>query len=252
MEACLAPHRRELCAREPGLDEVHMLRAWHRQFGGYEFGGGGPHLHNPYTLLRAVQHALAGPDGLRDAAGGLWVSAWPEVVPANLQAVLSHRMCVRKDELTSLRSGGFPALMVDLGFFSLRDAGGKETLVIPNVETALACVNDILQLPLSLDSDVQDGVIKRLRLALEDGSASTFVNQLGKFAAHHRLVEIWDDIHVARTSLHLLLHALLKCADVDVFSDGLSLGRLQVHMGDFTYMFDCRPSLSARRVGSTG
>ena len=134
--AALRPHRAALRALEPGFDEARMLDDWRELYYGYRFApdADAACVHNPFALIRGLEHALHDPSVRAAAANGQWLSAWGKTCPA----LFRQSADVHPDEPDGLQRPDFVHVMQDLGYYTWHGGGerGEPYLNFPNRETA--------------------------------------------------------------------------------------------------------------------
>ena len=253
----LAPHRRALRRQAPHLNDARLADAWQDRFGGYKFHSAparwSVRVHNPFTLMEAVQRALSEPQALQDAGRGIWGSTWNRnVAPAYLIPIVRNLcgMESRRDEARIV----FNDYMKDLGYFTwYADCSDSwsEHYDFPNSETALAWICDVMLMHLPLDDSVAVPVPDRLRACLEQGDARGFAAVLDDFVFRDN--DLPAEKMQGPFSWGLLLQALLKCAGLSMPLSYLHDWRnpeYEVCVGDRIHVVEIvhnRPSSAAQR-----
>ena len=270
---CLLPHRRALCKLEPRLAEDRMLADWRRTYNGYEFSPDcdTPRIYNPFTLVRGVERLLAQPRGsrlLRDAANGLWPSAWNESGHPGLivrladdsRNILPDADIVPpppddEENADSLDAPDFARLMLDTGYYTWRQGSRPDTprLDFPNREVARGWVSGVLGRTLRLARTDDRTVPERLRACLERGDVPGFAQILERFAFGLARENLRPGRDLVESPFRMLLQALFKCAGIHTVAEKSTVaGRpdFELHLPDRIYIVEVKfnQSVAAARL----
>ena len=252
----LAPYREALADMEPRLEPRIIQVTWRNLYNGYRFSPlpSAPRVYNPFTLTNGVSRVLAEPDRCRQAADGIWPSAWSESGHPGLIARLAA------DTRQPLPEGGavdtsavglwpltrpdYATLMLETGYYTWH--GGRDDRKahrdFPNLEVAESWTRDILGLGVHAPS-LHETPIPDLRACLANGDVDGFACRLENFVfqfAHENLQN--------EASCRALLQTLFVLMGVYTQSEKSNLGGRADHVVQIdnrVYVFEVKYNRSA-------
>ncbi len=252
----LAPYREALADMESRLEPRVIQVAWRNLYNGYRFSPlpSAPRVYNPFTLTNGVSRVLAEPDRRRQAADGIWPSAWSESGHPGLIARLAA------DTRQPLPEGGavdtsavglwpltrpdYATLMLETGYYTWH--GGRDDRKahrdFPNLEVAESWTRDILGLGVHAPS-LHETLIPELRACLANGDVDGFARRLENFVfqfAHENLQN--------EASCRALLQTLFVLMGVYTQSEKSNLGGRADHVVQIdnrVYVFEVKYNRSA-------
>lgn len=255
-----APYRERLADLEPTLRHRDIQADWRVRYNGYRFSRlpSTPRVYNPFTLTSALASVLASPDRRREAAEGIWPSAWSESGHPGLIARLANdthwpmpgdRTATMPDDgLRALSRPDYTTLMLETGYYTWH--GGRDGtaahLNFPNLEVAEMWTRDILELRDYAPAQ-DENLVPDLKTCLVGGDVEGFRLRLEGFMAgiaHQNLQ--------AEAPFRTLLQALFLQMGVPTQSEKSTLGGRsdhEVQVGDRIYVFEVkynRPASEAR------
>ena len=203
------PYVERMAELEPRLRDRDVRSAWRTCYNGYRFAPGpeAPRVYNPFTLTRGVSEVLADADKLRQAAEGVWPSAWSRSGHPGLIVRLANDPRQPRpmpvwygDQVPPpINGGGDPAhpdhvrLMLDTGYYTWHGSreGGNLHIGFPNREVADSWLRDIFNAWAVPDNEFSLGDLNAaLRSCLAQGDTKGFVGRLETFIfglAHENL-----------------------------------------------------------------
>ena len=252
----LAPYRMTLADREPRLESRSIQTAWRDFYNGYRFSDlpSAPRVYNPFTLTNGVSRVLAEPDCRRQAADGIWPSAWSESGHPGLIARLAADTRQPLPEggaadisdvgLRSLTRPDYATLMLETGYYTWHggEDDGKAHLDFPNLEVAESWTRDILGLGAHAPP-LHETLIPELRTCLAVGNVDGFARRLENFVfqiAHENLHQ--------EASCRALVQALLLQMGVPTQSEKSNWGGQadhEVQIDNRVYVFEVKYNRSA-------
>ena len=248
VDRCFAPYRQALAAGEPALHDRDIQATWRRRYNGYRFSTRfeAPRVYNPFTLTAGLTDVLAEPALCREAAAGLWPSAWSRSGHPGLIARLAadtrrplptggNREEETDDGLLSLQRPRYPILMQETGYYTWH--GGRDRAAyrdFPNEEVAESWTRDILGLEDDMPT-LDKTLIPELKARLADGDVDGFGRRLERFVFHiaHQNLN-------REESCRALLQALFLLMAVPTQSEKSNWGGRSDHeirVGDRVYVF---------------
>ena len=245
-----APYRQALAAGEPALHDRDIQAAWRRRYHGYRFSTRfeAPRVYNPFTLTAGLTDVLAEPSLCREAAAGLWPSAWsrsghPGLI-ARLAADTRRPLPTggdRKetdDGLLSLKRPRYPILMQETGYYTWH--GGRDRAAyrdFPNEEVAESWTRDILGLEDDMPT-LDQTLIPELKACLAAGDVDGFGRRLERFVFHMAHQNLQRE-----ESCRALLQALFLLMAVPTQSEKSNWGGRsdhEVRVGGRVYVFEVK------------
>ena len=246
-----APYRDALADREPRLRDRDIQADWRRRYNGYRFSPlpEAPRVYNPFTLTAGLTDVLAEPALCREAAVGLWPSAWsrsghPGPI-ARLAADTRRPLPAGGDKeeetddgLLSLKRPRYPVLMQETGYYTWH--GGRHRAAyrdFPNEEVAESWTRDILGLEDDMPT-LDQTLIPELKACLADGDVDGFGRRLERFVFHMA----HQNLH-REESCRALLQALFLLMAVPTQSEKSNWGGRadhEVQVGGRVYVFEVK------------
>ena len=246
-----APYRQALAAGEPALHDRAIQAAWRRRYNGYRFSERfeAPRVYNPFTLTAGLTDVLAEPALCREAAAGLWPSAWSRSGHPGLIARLAadtrrplpaggNREEETDDGLLSLKRPRYSILMQETGYYTWH--GGRHRAAyrdFPNEEVAESWTRDILGLEDNAPT-LDQTLIPELKARLADGDVDGFGQRLERFVFHMAHQNLQRE-----ESCRALLQALFLLMAVPTQSEKSNWGGRSDHelrVGDRVYVFEVK------------
>ena len=246
-----APYRQALAAGEPALHDRVIQAAWRRRYNGYRFSERfeAPRVYNPFTLTAGLTDVLAEPALCREAAAGLWPSAWSRSGHPGLIARLAadtrrplpaggNREEETDDGLLSLKRPRYSILMQETGYYTWH--GGRHRAAyrdFPNEEVAESWTRDILGLEDNAPT-LDQTLIPELKARLADGDVDGFGQRLERFVFHMAHQNLQRE-----ESCRALLQALFLLMAVPTQSEKSNWGGRsdhEVRVGDRVYVFEVK------------
>ena len=246
-----APYRQALAAGEPALHDRAIQAAWRRRYNGYRFSERfeAPRVYNPFTLTAGLTDVLAEPALCREAAAGLWPSAWSRSGHPGLIARLAadtrrplpaggNREEETDDGLLSLKRPRYSILMQETGYYTWH--GGRNRAAyrdFPNEEVAESWTRDILGLEDNAPT-LDQTLIPELKACLADGDVDGFGQRLERFVFHMAHQNLQRE-----ESCRALLQALFLLMAVPTQSEKSNWGVRadhEVRVGDRVYVFEVK------------
>ena len=246
-----APYRKALADREPRLRDRDIQADWRLRYNGYRFSPlpEAPRVYNPFTLTDGLTDVLAAKGMRRQAAAGIWPSAWSESGHPGLIARLAAdtRQALPKGGaedasdpgLQSLTRPDYATLMLETGYYTWH--GGRDDLKahldFPNLEVAESWTRDILGLAAHAPA-LNETLIPDLRACLATGDGDGFGRRLEDFVfgiAHENLQQ--------EAGYRALLQALFLLMAVPAQSEPSNWGGRadhEVHIGHRVYVFEVK------------
>ena len=253
VDRSLAPYREALTELEPRLRDRDILADWRTLHHGYRFSKfpDAPRVYNPFTLTRGLADALASPDCRREAAEGIWPSAWnASVSPGIIARIAADPTEGRTSPTDAMREWSRPQhddLMLDTGYVTWH--GGDETPAyrhFPSQEVAKSWVGDIMG-PGRTPSDRTANLIPDLKAALAAGDVKgTFCQRLESYLAHSLLNNPSHSLRSADTFRCLLQALLLQMGPPAQSEEPAPEIRSdhEIRFGNRSYVFEARYNLS--------
>ncbi len=246
-----APYREALADREPRLRDRDIQADWRLRYNGYRFSPlpEAPRVYNPFTLTDGLTDVLAAKGMRRQAAAGIWPSAWSESGHPGLIARLAAdtRQALPKGGaedasdpgLQSLTRPDYATLMLETGYYTWH--GGRDDLKahldFPNLEVAESWTRDILGLAAHAPA-LNETLIPDLRACLATGDVDGFGRRLEDFVfgiAHENLQQ--------EAGYRALLQALFLLMAVPAQSEPSNWGGRadhEVQIGHRVYVFEVK------------
>ena len=260
----LEPYREVLRTLEPRLRDRNIVADWRARYNGYRFSPrpGTPRVYNPFTLTSGLNRVLPDAERRREAAAGIWPSAWSESghpgliarLAADTRPVLpaggpTEARDAQAAGMGDLAHPNYADLMVDTGYYTWH-GGGDDTpayLNFPNLEVAESWTRDILDRG-RYPSDRHAQLVPDLKAALASGDV--------KGAFHQRLEDylFHFSFHNLRSedTFRTLLQSLLLQMGLSTQSEKSTLGGRadhEIRFGHRMYVFEVKynQSLGAAR-----
>ena len=246
-----APYQEALADREPRLRDRDIQADWQRCYNGYRFSPlpEAPRVYNPFTLTAGLTDVLAAEGLRRQAAAGLWPSAWSRSGHPGLIARLAADTRQALPEggaedtadasLRSLTRPDYTTLMLETGYYTWHGGrdNGKAHLDFPNLEVAESWTRDILGLGAHAPA-LDETLVPDLRACLAIGDVDDFGRRLEHFV--FRIAH--ENLH-REASYRALLQALFLLMAVPTQSEKSNWGGRadhEVHIGHRVYVFEVK------------
>ncbi len=260
----LEPYREVLRTLEPRLRNRNIQADWRARYNGYRFSPrpGAPRVYNPFTLTSGLNRVLPDAERRREAAAGIWPSAWSESghpgliarLAADTRQVLpvggpTEARDAQAAGMGDLTHPNYADLMVDTGYYTWHGGGASAPayLNFPNLEVAESWTRDILDRG-RYPSDRHAQLVPDLKAALASGDV--------KGAFHQRLEDylFHFSFHNLRSedTFRTLLQSLLLQMGRPTQSEKSTLGGRadhEIRFGHRMYVFEVKynQSLGAAR-----
>ncbi len=260
----LAPYREALTELEPRLRDRDIIADWRARYNGYRFSPrpGAPRVYNPFTLTSGLNSVLPDAERRREAAAGIWPSAWSESghpgliarLAADTRQVLPTGGPTETEDALAAGMGdlahpNYDALMVDTGYYTWY-GGGDDTpayLNFPNLEVAESWTRDILDRG-RYPSDRHAQLVPDLKAALAAGDVQgAFHQRLEAYLFHFSFHNLRSE-----DTFRTLLQSLLLQMGRPTQSEKSTLGGRadhEIRFGHRMYVFEVKynQSLGAAR-----